>query len=191
MKMYKSLFAVIVYMALFSCGQSGETAQDNVAASAESAQPVAGGQENVKDDVSEKDVVKVAVGSKDHTTLVAALKQADLVTSLANAGPFTVFAPTNAAFDKLPAGTVDGLMKDDKKADLQNILQYHVTLSALNAESFTDGQTLGMVNGDNVTVSVKDGKVMLNNSATIVASVKASNGIVHVIDGVLMPPAKK
>jgi uncharacterized surface protein with fasciclin (FAS1) repeats len=91
----------------------------------------------------------------------------------------------------LPAGTVDGLMKDDKKEDLQNILQYHVTLSAQKAETFTDGQTLGMVNGDNVTVSLKDGKVMLNNSATIVASVKASNGIVHVIDGVLLPPAKK
>lgn len=150
-----------------------------------------GGQEAVKDDESMKDVVKVAVASKDHTTLVAALKQADLVTSLSNAGPFTVFAPTNAAFDKLPAGTVDGLMKDDKKADLQNILQYHVTTSALKADFFKDGQTLGMVNGDNVTISVKDGKVMLNNSATIIASIQASNGMVHVIDGVLLPPAKK
>jgi len=176
-------------MALISCNQSEKS--DDTAAAAEATQPVAGGQESVKDDVSEKDVVKVAVGSKDHTTLVAALKQADLVTVLSNAGPFTVFAPTNAAFDKLPAGTVDGLMKDDKKADLQNILQYHVTLSALSAESFTDGQVLGMVNGDNVTVHIKDGKVMLNNAATIVASVKASNGMVHVIDGVLLPPAKK
>ena len=76
-----------------------------------------GGQEAVQDDESAKDVVKIAVGSPDHTTLVAALKQAELVTSLSNAGPFTVFAPTNAAFDKLPAGTVDGLMKNDKKAD--------------------------------------------------------------------------
>ncbi|HEX4877006.1 MAG TPA: fasciclin domain-containing protein [Chitinophagaceae bacterium] len=151
----------------------------------------AGGQENVKDDVSQKDVVKVAVGSPDHTTLVAAVKQADLVTALSNAGPFTVFAPTNAAFDKLPAGTVDGLMKDDKKADLQNILQYHVTTSSLKAEFLTDGMTIGMVNGDNVTVSVKDGKIMLNGSATIVASIPASNGMVHVIDAVLLPPAKK
>jgi uncharacterized surface protein with fasciclin (FAS1) repeats len=149
-----------------------------------------GGQEAVQDDVSQKDVVKVAVGSPDHTTLVAALKQAELVSALSNAGPFTVFAPTNAAFDKLPAGTVDGLMKDDKKADLQNILQYHVTLSALKADFFQDGQTLSMVNGDNVTISVKDGKVMLNNSATIIASIPASNGMVHVIDGVLLPPAK-
>ena len=93
-----------------------------------------GGQEAVQDDVSQKDVVKVAVGSKDHTTLVAALKQADLVTSLSNAGPFTVFAPTNEAFNKLPPGTVDGLMKEDKKADLQNILEYHVTTSALSID---------------------------------------------------------
>ena len=152
---------------------------------------VTGGQEAVKDDESAKDVVKVAVGSKDHTTLVAALKQADLVTSLSNAGPFTVFAPVNAAFDKLPAGTVEGLMKDDKKADLQNILQYHVTTSSLKADFFTDGMTLGMVNGDNITFSVKDGKVMINGIATIIASIPASNGMIHVIDGVLLPPAKK
>ena len=174
---------------IFSCNSA---TQDQAASSTTDANVASqGGQENVSDDVSQKDVVKVAVGSKDHTTLVAALKQADLVTALSNAGPFTVFAPTNAAFDKLPAGTVEGLMKDDKKEDLQNILQYHVTLSALSAESFTDGQVLGMVNGDNVTVNFKDGKVMLNNSATIVASIKASNGMVHVIDGVLLPPAKK
>lgn len=150
-----------------------------------------GGQEAVQDDVSQKDVVKVAVGSPDHTTLVAALKQAELVTALANAGPFTVFAPTNAAFAKLPAGTVDGLMKDDKKADLQNILQYHVTTSALDTKFLTDGMTLGMVNGDKLTIAVKNGKIILNGSATIVGSVRASNGWVHVIDGVLLPPAKK
>lgn len=150
-----------------------------------------GGQENVKDDVSQKDVVKVAMGSPDHTTLVAAVKQADLVTSLSNAGPFTVFAPTNAAFDKLPAGTVEGLMKDDKKADLQDILQYHVTTSALKTDYLSDGMTIGMVNGGNVTVTVKDGKYILNGSATIIASVPASNGIVHVIDAVLLPPPAK
>jgi uncharacterized surface protein with fasciclin (FAS1) repeats len=175
-------------MKMAGCNNAAETT--STAAGTATAAP-AGGQENVKDDESAKDVVKIAVGSKDHTTLVAALKQAALVTSLSNAGPFTVFAPTNAAFDKLPAGTVDGLMKPDKKEDLQNILQYHVTVSALKAESFADGQILGMVNGDNVTVSIKNGKVMLNNSATIIASVPASNGIVHVIDGVLLPPAKK
>jgi uncharacterized surface protein with fasciclin (FAS1) repeats len=147
-----------------------------------------GGQENVQDDESQKDVVKVAASSKDHTTLVAALKQAELITSLSNAGPFTVFAPTNAAFDKLNKATLDALMTDAKKVDLQNILQYHVTVSSIKAEYFQDGQNLGMVNGDNVKITIKDGKVMLNNSATIIASIPASNGIIHVIDQVLLPP---
>jgi len=149
------------------------------------------GQAAVNDDASMKNIVKVAVNSPDHSTLVKALKEAELVDVLANPGPFTVFAPTNAAFEKLPKGTLDELMKTEKKADLQNILQYHVTTSSLKADFFKDGQTIGMVNGDNVTISIKDGKVILNNSATIVGSVQASNGMVHIIDGVLLPPAKK
>ena len=187
MKKILKLILVMVSLNLFSCNNTKE----KTAGEAATENNTTGGQEAVQDDVSQKDVVKVAVGSKDHTTLVAALKQAELVSALSNAGPFTVFAPTNEAFDKLPAGTVDGLMKDDKKADLQNILQYHVTLSALKTDFFQDGQTLSMVNGDNVTISVKDGKVMLNNSATIIASIQASNGMVHVIDAVLLPPVKK
>ncbi|MBS1974176.1 MAG: fasciclin domain-containing protein, partial [Bacteroidetes bacterium] len=97
----------------------------------------------------------------------------------------------NAAFDKLPAGTVDGLMKPEKKEALTNILEYHVTVGVLKPESFADGQSLGMVNGDNVKVTIKDGKVMLNNSATITASIPVSNGIIHVVDAVLLPPEKK
>jgi uncharacterized surface protein with fasciclin (FAS1) repeats len=174
---------------MISCNQNDGT-KSEISPTTSNETEVAGGQENVKDNDSQKDVVKVAMDSKDHTTLVAALKQAELVTSLSNAGPFTVFAPTNAAFDKLPKGTVEGLMKDDKKEELQNILQYHVFMSALTPESFTNGQTLGMVNGDNVTVSIKDGKTMLNNSATIIGTVPASNGVIYVIDGVLLPPAK-
>jgi uncharacterized surface protein with fasciclin (FAS1) repeats len=189
MKAYRILFAFLLLSGIAACNNASD--KTAVTDNTTQASTPAGGQENVKDDVSAKDVVKVAVSSKDHSTLVAALKQADLVTSLSNAGPFTVFAPTNKAFDKLPAGTVAGLMKDDQKETLQNILQYHVALSALKAESFTDGQVLGMVNGDNITVSIKDGKVVLNNSATIIASVAASNGMVHIIDGVLLPPAKK
>ena len=189
MKNLMRSFFIMLLPFMFSCNQQTKTTTDETAAISTTTAP--GGQEAVKDDESQKDVVKVAISSKDHTTLVAALKQAGLVTSLSNAGPFTVFAPTNAAFNKLPAGTVDGLMKDDKKEDLQNILQYHVFMSALKPESFTDGQILGMVNGDNVTVNIKDGKTMLNNSATIVTSIPASNGIIYVIDGVLLPPAKK
>lgn len=187
MKKYIIIFAAVIFAGLSSCnsGTEGEAVADNAA------QSTGGGQEAVQDNESAKDVVKVAVGSKDHTTLVAALKQAELVTSLSNAGPFTVFAPTDDAFKKLPAGTVEGLMKNDKKADLQDVLQYHVTLSAIRAENLIDGQSLGMVNGDNVTVSNKDGKIILNGTASIIASVPAANGMVHVIDAVLLPPQKK
>jgi uncharacterized surface protein with fasciclin (FAS1) repeats len=147
------------------------------------------GQMNVQDDESNPNVVKVAVNSKDHTTLVTAVKAADLVNALSNNGPFTVFAPTNAAFDALPAGTVEGLLKPEKKETLADILQYHVYVGVLKTENLQDGQVLGMVNGGNATIHVKDGKYMIND-ATILASVPASNGIVHVIDKVILPSAK-
>lgn len=188
MNLLKLFLFFSISMALFSCNATQQNTTDNSGAT-EAATP-AGGQENVKDDVSARDVVKVAMSSKDHTTLVTALKQAGLVTSLSNAGPFTVFAPTNAAFDKVDKTTLTALMQDDKKEDLQNILQYHVTVSAIKAENLADGQVLGMVNGDNVTVSVKDGKIILNGKAAIIASIPASNGMIHVIDNVLLPPAK-
>ena len=188
MKRIITLSFLILMAALISCNSTSEKTNENAATAETNA--TEGGQENVKDDVSQKDVVKVAMSSPDFSTLVAALKKADLVTSLSNAGPFTVFAPTNAAFDKLPKGTVDGLMKDDKKDDLVNILQYHVFVSALQPDYFKDGQTLNMVNGDDLKISVVNGKVMLNGKATILQSIPASNGIVYVIDQVLLPPAK-
>jgi uncharacterized surface protein with fasciclin (FAS1) repeats len=188
MKKIATILSFIILVIFTSCN-SGDTA--GTAKTADTPATPAGGQEAVQDNDSEKDVVKVAVGSADHTTLVAALKQAELVTALSNAGPFTVFAPTNAAFDKLPAGTVEGLMKDDKKADLQNILQYHVAVAVYKTENMQDGQIIGQANGDNITLSVKDGKVMVNGTATIIASIPATNGIIHVIDAVLLPPAKK
>src|SRR6188768_3106202 len=150
MKKLFRFFPIAALVLIFSaCNNNTESA---TASETKDAAAKAGGQEAVQDDESQKDVVKVAVGSKDHTTLVSALKQAGLVTSLSNAGPFTVFAPTNAAFDKLPAGTVDGLMKDDKKADLQDILQYHVAVAGYKTENMTDGQVIGMANGDNITL---------------------------------------
>jgi len=132
-------------------------------------------------------IVSIAVGSKDHSTLVTALKAADYVDSVATPGPFTVFAPTNAAFDKLPKGTVEGLLKPESKDSLTNILKYHVAVSVYQAKDFKDGQKLAMANGAYVTLHVKDGKVSVND-ANVVASIQASNGIVHVIDGVLQPP---
>lgn len=146
------------------------------------------GQSGVKDDVSNPNVVQVAVGSADHTTLVTAVQTAELVDALSNAGPFTVFAPTNAAFAKLPAGTVEGLLKPDQKAALTNILEYHVYVGVIKTDLMRDGQSLGQVNGKNITINVKDGTYMVNGKANIVASVPASNGIIHVIDEVLLPP---
>lgn len=177
----------MVAAAFTSCNNNASTEQSST--EAESSTPAAG-QSAVQDDQSQKDVVKVAVGSKDHTTLVAAVKASDYVDVLSNAGPFTVFAPTNAAFDKLPAGTVDGLLKPEAKKDLRNVLEYHVTTSALKEEYLKDGMTIGMVNGGNVKVSKgADGKIKIND-ANVLAAVPASNGMVYVIDAVLLPPAK-
>jgi len=149
------------------------------------------GQSGVQDDESQKDVVKVAAGSKDHTTLVAAVKQAGLVDALSNAGPFTVFAPTNEAFNKLPKGTVEDLMKPENKEKLQDILQYHVFVANLGTTLMQDGQTLNQVNGQNITIQKSaDGKITINGKAHIITSIPASNGIIHVIDEVLLPPSK-
>lgn len=186
-KRFWASILVMPFCMLAACNNAGNSNQAPAAAATEKAS----GQSGVQDDASQKNVVQVAVGSKDHTTLVTAVKAAELVDALSNAGPFTVFAPTNAAFAKLPAGTVEGLLKPEKKNDLTDILQYHVSVGVYKAESLQDGQVLGQVNGGNVTVTRKDGKIMLNGTATIVASIPAANGIVHVIDGVLLPPAAK
>ena len=146
------------------------------------------GQSGVKDDLSQKNVVQVAIGSKDHTTLVKGVQAAGLVDALSNAGPFTVFAPTNDAFNKLPKGTLEDLLKPEKKNDLTDILQYHVSLGVFKTENLMDGQVIGQVNGGNITITKKNGKLMVNGTATIIASIPASNGIVHVIDNVLLPP---
>lgn len=183
----KKLFIMFVAAAfLASCNNS--TKEEATVASAETTTP--SGQSAVQDDESAKDVVKVAAGSKDHTTLVAAIKQAELVDALSNAGPFTVFAPTNAAFDKLPKGTVEDLMKPENKEKLQDILQYHVYVGNLSTTLMADGQALNEVNGGNITISKQGDKIVINNSATIIASIPAANGVIHVIDGVLLPPAK-
>jgi len=187
-KIIRILTALYIPFLFTSCNNS--STEESPAATAQSVS-TAGGQESVKDDESKKDIVKIAVASKDHTTLVAALKQADYVDDLTNVGPFTVFAPTNAAFDKLPAGTVEGLMKNDKKADLQNILEYHVSIGVFTENMLQDGQKIGQANGDNITITKKDGKIQINGKANVIAAIPASNGLIYVIDEVLLPPAKK
>ena len=148
---------------------------------------------------AQKTVVDVAVGSKDHSTLVVAVKAADLVSTLQGKGPFTVFAPTNEAFGKLPKGTVENLLKTENKATLAKILTYHVVAGNLDAaavvKAIKDGNgkvTLKTVSGGTLTASLKNGKVILTDEnggiATVTATdLKAGNGVVHVIDTVLMP----
>jgi len=148
---------------------------------------------------AQKTVVDVAVGSKAHTTLVAAVTAAGLVETLQSAGPFTVFAPTNDAFAKLPAGTVETLLKPENKAKLAQILTYHVVAGNLDAAAVIAAIKAGKgkaavktVSGGTLTASLKDGKVILTDEnggvATVVAAdIKAGNGVVHVIDTVVLP----
>jgi uncharacterized surface protein with fasciclin (FAS1) repeats len=140
----------------------------------------------------DKDIVDNAVGSSEHTTLVAAVKAGGLVETLKGAGPFTVFAPTNAAFEKLPAGTVNTLVMPENKQKLTTILTYHVVPGRLMAADLKDGQTLTTVEGETLTVMAKGGKVMLHDSKggmanVTIPNVVSSNGVTHVIDAVLMP----
>jgi len=188
MKIIQKLSVAISAVVLFSCGSPGtaeEKSDTGGNATAESPAPTVG-QSGVQDATSMPNIVQVAVGSKDHSTLVAAVKAANLVDALSNAGPFTVFAPTNAAFDKLPAGTVDGLLKPEKIDDLKNILEYHTYVGALKTEYMQDGQEFEMVNGGKVKISKKDGKTFVNGTE-IVASVPTSNGIIHIVGDVLLP----
>jgi len=178
---------VIAAASLIACAPATEESATPAAATADAAP--GGGQAAVQDDDSQKDVVKIAVGSADHTTLVTALKAADLVNALANAGPFTVFAPTNAAFDKLPKGTVDDLLKPANVNTLRNILQHHVTTSVYEVADLTDGMTLAMADGGSVTIT-RTGDEVTVDGAKIVASVRGSNGMVHVVDAVITPAKK-
>ena len=184
----RSLLPLVVAALLpLACSSGSEEGGAPAAATPEAGPAV--GQSNVQDDESQKDVVKIAVGSKDHTTLVAAVKAADLVNALSNAGPFTVFAPTNAAFDKLPKGTVEELLKPENVDKLRGILQHHVTTSAYDIADLTDGMTLGMADGGSTTVK-KVGNDVTIDGAKIIASVRGSNGMVHVVDAVIVPAKK-
>jgi uncharacterized surface protein with fasciclin (FAS1) repeats len=170
---------------LFACGRE-EAAPAQPTASAPAPAPAPA---TLVPPLDATNIVSIASGSPDHTTLVAALKAADYVGAVAASGPLTVFAPTNAAFDALPPGTLDSLLQPANADQLREVLKYHVTTSALRAESFQDGQSLGMANGARAKIT-RDGDAVSINGARIVASIPASNGIVHVIDAVLLPPAK-
>ena len=134
-----------------------------------------------------KDIVETAVAAGDFKTLAAALQAAGLVDTLKGAGPFTVFAPTDAAFAKLPAGTVQDLLKPENKQKLIAILTYHVVpgdVTSTQVVKLTEART---VEGQDVKISTKNGKVMINNADVVKADIQCSNGVIHVIDQVLLP----
>ena len=135
-----------------------------------------------------KDIVDTAVAAGSFKTLAAALKAAGLVDTLKGKGPFTVFAPTDAAFAKLPAGTLDDLLKPENKAKLTAILTYHVVPGAVKAEQVKKLDQAKTVNGAMVKVTTKGGKVTINDATVVKADTPASNGIIHVIDKVILPP---
>lgn len=168
-----------IAVALTSCGSGESTAETKTDTPVTEVAPPA--------PVAPATVVDIAVGSPDHSTLVTAVTAAGLVETLSGAGPFTVFAPTNAAFAALPAGTVEGLLKPESKADLTGILTYHVVAGSLKAADLVDGQKLKTVNGAELTVTIKDGKVMIDGANVTAADLVAGNGVVHVLDAVVMP----
>lgn len=174
-------FWLFLFLVAFSC-----TSKPTTDANDEEQAIIDGGQSNVSDDVSQKNIVQVAIASPDHKTLVTALKAAEYVDALSNAGPFTVFAPTDEAFAKLPAGTVDDLVKTENKDKLRNILEYHVYVGVIRENMLKNGMSLNQVNGENVKIEMDNGKTKVNG-ANVLGVASTSNGIIYVIDQVLLP----
>ena len=137
----------------------------------------------------EQDIVDIAVNDSRFTTLVEGLKAAGLVDTLKGEGPFTVFAPTNDAFEKLPEGTLEELLKAENKDKLNDILLYHVAKGKFDAKEVSnmDGKQITLANGKTANISVKDGEVFINDAKVIITDIMAKNGIIHVIDTVLLP----
>jgi len=175
----KSLF-VISAIALWAC--NAPATEEETAEKA----PVKG-QSAVVDNVSKANLLGIALKSPDHTTLVKASQAAGIEDILVNAGPITLFAPTNAAFDQLPEGTLEELTKPENKAKLRDILYFHAAPGKYTIPMLKDGMNLFIAQGGKLKVEVKDGATYVNG-AKIIASIDATNGIVHVVDKVLLPP---
>lgn len=143
--------------------------------------------------MEKKTIVQTAAGAEDFSTLVAAVKAGGLAETLSGEGPFTVFAPTNDAFAALPDGTVEMLLKPENKQKLSDILTYHVVEGKVDAKMAMDldGQMVETVNGEMIEITVSDGKVMVNGAEVVMPDIMASNGIIHGIDAVVMPPMKE
>jgi len=192
MKTLKTIVLIFALGALaYSCKNENQDASTSSTASeTETTTNEKTGQAFIDDDGSTPNCLQIAIGSPDHKTLVAAVQAAQVENALVNVGPLTVFAPTDAAFAALPEGTVENLVKPENKATLANILKYHVTPGNLNTSILTKLKKLGQVNNQYIQIEVIDGKPVIGG-ANIIASVKAGNGIVHVIDKVLLPPTEE
>ena len=185
--MKKSIMILAVLALAFTSCSKSETSDETVAREIAGTEPATGGQEAVVDNDSAPDIVKLAVNNSDLSTLVKAVQAAGLATSLSNAGPFTVFAPTNEAFAKLPAGVLEDLLQPKNKGKLNDILGHHTYVGVIKTDYLTDGQNLGMVDGTPISIKMVDGKPVINGTINIIASVPAANGIVHVVDSVILP----
>ncbi|MGB1039227.1 MAG: fasciclin domain-containing protein, partial [Bacteroidia bacterium] len=174
MKSLKLILLAFVAGSIFACSSPSNEGGDSTAAAEESTERT--GQAFVQDDQGTPNCLQIAIGSPDHTTLVAAVQAAQVENALVNVGPLTVFAPTDAAFAALPEGTVENLVKPENKATLADILKYHVTPGNLSTTIISKLPKLGQANNQDLQVEVVDGKPMVGG-ANIIASVKAGNGI--------------
>lgn len=187
---FKMFFSVIIVLLFISCkNDAKQQTTNNETTTTVDQTDKTKGQAFIEDDGSTPNVLQIAIGSPDHTTLVAAVQAADLENVLVNAGPLMVFAPTNAAFDALPEGTVENLLKPENKNALANILKYHVTPGNYSKDFLKKFKKLGQANNQDVLVEVKGDDVYIGG-AKIIASIKGGNGIVHVIDKVMLPPSE-
>ena len=182
------LFALLMILSSCKKGPQNETNDTSPSESSISSE-YSKGQAFIEDDESTPNVLQIAIGSPDHSTLVTAVQAAKLENVLVNAGPLMVFAPTNDAFDALPEGTVEDLLKPENKDALANILKYHVTPGKYTKEFLKNFKKLGQANDQSVPVEVKGDDVFVGG-AKIIASVPAGNGIVHVVDKVILPPTQ-
>ncbi len=139
---------------------------------------------------ADKDIVDTAVAAGSFKTLAKALEAADLVKTLKGDGPFTVFAPTDEAFARLPAGTLDMLLRPENKAKLQRVLTYHVVAGKVMAADVMKMRSAATVSGDTVTIAARNGTVMINGAKVLETDIAATNGVIHVIDAVLLPKDK-
>ena len=188
---FNTAIAVIALFGLVSCGGGEQpTANSSSEGTSVAEQNTPLGQASVQDDVSDANILQVAIGSEDHSTLVAAVQAAQIEHVLVNAGPLTVFAPVNAAFDALPEGTVDDLLKPENKGTLAGILTGHAAPGSFDVEALKKEQRKGrkiyMANGAYLEVTV-EGEDVFVAGAKVLGTVQTSNGIINVVDKVILP----